>query len=138
MRFIGVLIKSIVCLLAIIGMVALYLSNPFGHSDKAMVSAVRSDLMQIQSALKLYHKDNGSLPTEEQGLKAVVRKGYLKKLLSDPWGQNYHYKLIIGSKHNEAFIWSFEENNEAGTMKSIIVSVPNQSVQLTQKDAPAD
>jgi len=125
-------------MLAVIGIVALYLSNPFGHSDKAMVSAVRSDLMKIQSALKLYHKDNGSFPTEEQGLKVVVRKGYLKKLLSDPWGQHYHYKLITGSKYNEALIWSFEENSELETMKSIIISVSNQSVQQTKKDAITD
>jgi general secretion pathway protein G len=72
MRYIGVIIKSVICMLAIVGAVALYISNPFGPSDQARISAVRSDLIQIQVALKLYCIDNGNFPTEEQGLYALV------------------------------------------------------------------
>ena len=55
----------------------------------------------IASALDLYEIDNGSYPTTEEGLNALISKPanadnwrgpYLKKKPVDPWGNPYVYK----------------------------------------------
>ena len=72
--------------------------------DKARVTKVQHDLRTLESALKLYKLDNFRYPTTEQGLDALVKRpqlaplakhwnsgGYLDRLPSDPWGNNYRY-----------------------------------------------
>ena len=64
------------------------------------------DIRAIESALKLYKIDNGSYPTTEQGLIALLKKpedsadpekvaggGYLdgNDVPKDPWGNPYYY-----------------------------------------------
>jgi len=66
--------------------------------DQARVTAARADIAAIIGALKLYRLDNGTYPTTEQTLGALVKKpdrgeiprnwkagGYLDKLPVDPW-----------------------------------------------------
>lgn len=58
----------------------------------------------IEEALALYKLDNGSFPTTDQGLSALVTKpesgripikyregGYIKKIPADPWNGEYIY-----------------------------------------------
>ena len=66
----------------------------------------KMDIKAIESALKLYKIDNGSYPTTEQGLIALIKKseiipipkkwregGYLDgtSVPKDPWGNPYYY-----------------------------------------------
>ena len=66
----------------------------------------KMDIKAIESALKLYKIDNGSYPTTEQGLIALLKKpeaapipknwregGYLDgtAVPKDPWGNPYYY-----------------------------------------------
>mgnify|MGYP000727109843 FL=1 len=64
------------------------------------------DIQNLETALKLYKLDNGSYPSTEQGLQALVempesgtipkkwkKGGYLEKgkVPNDPWGNDFVY-----------------------------------------------
>ncbi len=66
----------------------------------------RTDIVAMETSLKIYRLDNGNYPTTEQGLLALVERpeskpipkkwvtdGYLekKKVPKDPWGREYLY-----------------------------------------------
>ena len=72
------------------------------RADDARVTAARTDIANLQQALKLYKLDNQRFPTAEQGLQALVSRptagptppnwrATLDKLPNDPWGRPYQY-----------------------------------------------
>ena len=76
----------------------------FGRADEAKRTAAIVQIRNIETALALYERDNGTLPTTEQGLQALVEKpasgsdgwhegGYLEKgkVPLDPWKNPYVY-----------------------------------------------
>jgi general secretion pathway protein G len=77
-----------------------------GRSDDAKVNAAKIQIASIVSAIKMYKLDNGTYPSTEQGLEALVsppqsgdvpkhwrKGGYLEKgkVPKDPWGNEYVY-----------------------------------------------
>lgn len=77
-----------------------------GRTDEAKVTEAKVQMSNLETALKLYKLDNGSYPSTEQGLQALVEKpvtgnipknwregGYLekKKIPNDPWGNPFAY-----------------------------------------------
>ncbi|MDO9068473.1 MAG: type II secretion system major pseudopilin GspG [Deltaproteobacteria bacterium] len=98
-----------------------------GRSDDAKVTDTRVQIKNIETALKLYKLDNGSYPSTEQGLSALVAKptvglipknykgeGYLesKKLPKDPWGSDYVY--LSPGEHGDFDIYSFGADGVKG------------------------
>ena len=83
-----------------------------GNTDKARLTAAKSDVDgAFRTTLNLYELDNGTFPTTEQGLKALVEKPtsepvprnwrqYLEKktIPKDPWDHDYVY--ISPGVHN--------------------------------------
>jgi general secretion pathway protein G len=73
-----------------------------GTAQRVRHSAVTADIDSINLQLREYKAMNGSYPTIEQGLEALViqrtsepRPSYwppLKELPRDPWGNNYVYR----------------------------------------------
>lgn len=72
--------------------------------QKARVSAAKAQIEQLKLSLESYFSDCGSFPTSEQGLKALWEEPEMyplsenwkgpytdKKILSDPWGNDYGY-----------------------------------------------
>lgn len=102
----GLTLIEMIVVLAIIALVAaLIVPNIIGRPDQARVTVAKTDLRTISAALKMYRLDNGSYPTAEQGLAALVTRptfgpppanwspnGYLEKLPEDPWGRAYTYR----------------------------------------------
>lgn len=102
----GLTLIEMIVVLAIIALVAaLIVPNIIGRPDQARVTVAKTDLRTISAALKMYRLDNGSYPTSEQGLAALVTKptvgpaptnwspnGYLEKRPEDPWGRPYVYR----------------------------------------------
>ena len=95
-------IMVVVVILGILG--ALIVPNIMGRTGEARVTAVKSDIRAIGNALNLYRLDNFNYPSTDQGLEALVDKpggfpeaknwnpeGYLPKLPTDPWGNDYLY-----------------------------------------------
>lgn len=72
--------------------------------EQARVARARSDIATLSAALAMYRLDNYVYPTTEQGLQALVRQptaapvprnwsasGYIDRVPTDPWGQEYQY-----------------------------------------------
>ena len=79
----------------------------YRHVRKAKVSQAEQQIAYFKNALKEYQLDHGTLPTEAQGLTALVQAlpggpsedeypegGYLesREVPLDPWKNAYHYR----------------------------------------------
>ena len=64
---------------------------------------VKGDLTTLTAAFRAYEMDSGFLPSSEQGVNALVDKPTsrpaptswspkLKRMILDPWGNQYHYR----------------------------------------------
>jgi type II secretion system protein G len=66
-----------------------------GHTSKSQIAKIQ--IAEFEQVLEMYAKDNGSYPTDEQGLEELLSDNgngpYLKKKIIpvDPWGHPYHY-----------------------------------------------
>ena len=101
----GFTLIEILVVITILGILAaLIVPRVMDRPDQARATAARADIAAIMGALKLYRLDNGTYPTTEQTLGALVKKpdrgeiprnwkagGYLDKLPVDPWGTDYQY-----------------------------------------------
>lgn len=98
----GFSMLEVMVVIAIIGiMMGVMVPVFMGNDDKARVSAAQQDIMSISQALDLYKLDNRRYPSSDQGLDALVNapdgaenwaeNGYIKKLKTDPWGNDYQY-----------------------------------------------
>src|SRR6267378_2839041 len=101
----GFTLIEILVVIVILGILAaLIVPRVMDRPDQARATAARADIAAIMGALKLYRLDNGTYPTTEQTLGALVKKpdrgeiprnwkagGYLDKLPVDPWGTDYQY-----------------------------------------------
>ncbi len=101
----GFTLIEIMVVVFILGLlVTLVAPKIVGRTDEARRTKAAADLRAIEQALNLYKLDNGTYPTTEQGLQALVTKpesgivpvrwnpeGYLEKLPVDPWGTPYLY-----------------------------------------------
>ena len=99
----GFTLIELMVVLVIIGVLAaLIVPNVLDRADDARVMAARTDVNNLNQALKLYKLDNQRLPSADQGLQALIIrpavapippnwKPYLDKLPNDPWGRPYQY-----------------------------------------------
>ena len=101
----GFTLIELMLVVIIIGtLAALVVPRLAGRAEKARVTAAKADILSnIPLALDLFEMDNGSFPTTQQGLSALVEKPttpplpanwngpYLKRKPVDPWGNTYQY-----------------------------------------------
>ena len=116
-------IMVVVVILAVLG--ALVVPNILGKVDTARVTAAKTDINSIKTALDLYRLDNFRYPTTEQGLQALVKQpadpaitnypphGYLTTLPKDPWGNPYIY-VSPGSDGRDFEITSYGRDGKPG------------------------
>jgi len=121
----GFTLIEIMVVVIIIGVLAaLAVPRIMDKPDVARSIAARQDLATINQALKLYKLDNYSLPTTEQGLKALVEKpsvspippnwsqGYMEFTPRDPWGNDYVY--LRPGKRGEYDLYSLGADGQEG------------------------
>lgn len=98
------LVLTIIALL--MGMVIYHLT---GIGESAKVQKVQADLLGFKELLAAYQLESGTLPTTEQGIKALWVKptvepipqhwrAMLESETLDPWNHPYQYR--IPGKHN--------------------------------------
>jgi len=101
----------------VLGIIALILGGAISMmgkiGDGAKVTRVQGDFSSISSALKMYKVNNGTYPTQQQGLKALIEKpttqpiprGWTKlmeDMPKDPWNNDYGY-LFPGRRDPSEF-----------------------------------
>lgn len=100
------LIEIMVVIVILALLAALVGPKLMGRTDDAKIGTTKTQIKQLETALKLYKLDNGTYPATEQGLNALVAKptvgvipknykegGYLesKQVPKDGWGNEYIY-----------------------------------------------
>jgi general secretion pathway protein G len=124
----GFTLIEIMVVIVILAMLAAIVGPKLmGRTDDAKVTDARVQIKNIETALKLYKLDNGTYPTTEQGLNALVAKptvgvipksykeeGYLdsKKVPQDPWGSDYIY--VSPGEHGDYDLSSFGADGAKG------------------------
>ena len=123
-----ILASVISIIIVILGILAgLIIPRIMGRPDEARQAKARMQIESIETALKLYRLDNGTYPTTEQGLKALVEApaagqlaknwrqgGYLErgKVPKDPWGNDFVY--LSPGVHGDFDLSSSGADGEAG------------------------
>jgi general secretion pathway protein G len=115
---------ELLLVLVILGVLAAVVVPRFANrGDDAKKTAARAEIGTIGAALDRYEIDNGSYPTSEEGIVALMEapssaknwKGpYLKKLPQDPWGNQYIYQRP--GQHNQDYdLYSMGPDGREGT-----------------------
>lgn len=114
-------------LLVVLGIIALLaaIATPqvLRYLGKARTEAAKAQLQAISTSLELYALDNGTFPTAQVGLVALVKQPtnvpswrgpYLKKAegLIDPWGRPYQYRPP--AKGTQPQVFSLGRDNVPG------------------------
>ncbi len=102
----GFTLIEIMVVILILGLLAtIVVQSLRGAADKAKKTKAQADLAEIKTALDRYYLDNGFYPTTDQGLSALVTPptsgrvpanyeggGYIERLPTDPWGNQYFFQ----------------------------------------------
>lgn len=121
----GFTLMEIMVVVVILGILAaLVAPNVFRRVDDARVTKARQDIRSLETAINLYRMDNFKVPTNDQGLPALVTKpadstvrnwkegGYVNGLKKDPWGNDYKYQSP--GAHGEYDIFTYGADGEEG------------------------
>ncbi len=103
----GFTLIELMVVIIILGVLAMWVAPKImDRPGEARQMKVRLDIQNLETALKLYKLDNGSYPSTEQGLQALVempetgvipkkwkKGGYLEKgkVPKDPWSNDFVY-----------------------------------------------
>jgi general secretion pathway protein G len=101
----------------------------FGIQKKSEIDAAKAQIGMFRTALQHYRLTNGTYPTTEQGLQALLTPPttepvpknwagpYLEanKSLVDPWGTPYYYRYPGQHGLDEPDIWSAGPDRQSGT-----------------------
>lgn len=86
---------TLIEMLVVITIIALFSAIAYQRLTPALeqgrVTAARTQIESLMSALQRYNIENGRFPTQEQGLDAV-RPFLTKDIPLDPWGTPYVYR----------------------------------------------
>ncbi|GAB3289613.1 type II secretion system major pseudopilin GspG [Pseudidiomarina andamanensis] len=118
---------EVMVVIAILGLLAsLILPNVLGSADQANRQKARTDIIALENALAQYRLDNGTFPSTEQGLEALIeepnvdprprnyrRGGYIQRLPADPWGNEY--LLLSPGEFGDIDIFSAGPDGQTGT-----------------------
>ncbi len=120
---------EIMLVVAIIGiLVSLVSVNLVGQMSKSKITATKSQMNSIETALGMFEIDSGSYPTTEQGLMALVVRPsdlsedewskYMKKLPQDAWRQDFIYRSP-GENDSDFDLISMGKDKKEGTEDDI-------------------
>src|ERR1700729_1762902 len=95
----GFTLIEVMVVVVILGILAaVIVPKIMSRPEQARIVKAKQDILALQSALDLYKLDNGTYPSTDQGLQALVTKptnspvpqnwksdGYVQKMPVDPW-----------------------------------------------------
>lgn len=116
---------EIMVVVIILGILAATIIPQFmGTTQDAKISAAKSQVAELESALERFYVHMDRYPTADEGLKVLVdapandedkkwRGPYVKQLRDDPWGHPYQY-AAPGTHHPTSFdLWSAGADGKA-------------------------
>jgi len=121
------LIEIMVVIVILALLAALVGPKLIGRTDDAKIGTTKTQIKQLETAIKLYKLDNGAYPTTEQGLNALVEKptvgvipknykdgGYLesKQVPKDGWGNDFIY--VSPGEHGDYDLYSYGADGVKG------------------------
>jgi general secretion pathway protein G len=129
LRSSGFTLIEVLVVLAIISILAgIVTLNIVNRPSEAKVTAAKTQLRIMKSAVNSYRIDHGTVPTMQQGLGALITKptlppvpasypedGYLdtRQLPRDPWGNDYIY--VVPGRGGESYeIISYGSDGQPG------------------------
>jgi general secretion pathway protein G len=133
----GFTLLELLVVVVIIGLLAgLVVPRYFDTLEKSKSKIVRAQLDAFEKALEQYRLDIGKLPTNEQGLEALMtapagianwQGPYLKKAVPlDPWGHAYIYKMSQTSRDADVISYGADgQPGGSGEAKDISLLSPN-------------
>jgi len=117
---------EIMVVVIILGVLAATIIPQFmGTTQDAKVSAAKSQVAELESAIERFYVHMDRYPMPDEGLKVLVdppanddnkkwRGPYIKQLRNDPWGNAYQYSFP-GTHHSSSFdIWSRGADGQDG------------------------
>ncbi len=124
----GFTLIELMVVIVILGILAgLIVPRLMGRPDEARQLKAKVQIESLETALKLYKLDNGTYPTTEQGLQALIDQpttgdipkkwregGYLEKgkLPKDPWDNDFIY--LSPGAHGEYDLISYGADGVPG------------------------
>jgi general secretion pathway protein G len=88
----GFTLVELMVVIVIIGLLAtVVVINVMPATDKAALTKARSDIATLEQGVEMYRLNKLAYPASGEGLQAVVREGFVKRLPEDPWGNPYQY-----------------------------------------------
>lgn len=125
----GMTLIEIMVVITILGLIATVVTvNVLDSLDEAKAKTAKTQMKSFEEALESYRRDNGSYPSTEQGLQALVEKpsvgkapkhyppnGYLKggRIPKDPFDCDYTY-FSPGQQGHEYEIFSLGRDCQEG------------------------
>ncbi|MBT4884222.1 MAG: type II secretion system major pseudopilin GspG [Glaciecola sp.] len=123
----GFTLIEVMVVLVIIGIMAsMVVPQILGNQEEAQLKKAAIDIQTLEGAMQMYKLNNNSYPTTEQGLEALVSEptidpiprayregGYIQRLPTDPWGNDY--QLISPGEVGAVDIFSNGPDMEPGT-----------------------
>lgn len=107
---------ALLVIAAIVVSAEMFLPAYVGHVDTKYGRA-KSDIEIVAEALKLYFNDNGTYPSNDEGLSVLSASEadkYLDRIPKDPWGNQYLYKYP-GSHNTAGYdLWSYGQDGVLG------------------------
>lgn len=120
----GFSLIELMVVVVILGILAsIVVPKILNRPDEARLVKAKQDILSLENALDMYKLDNGSYPTTDQGLSALVQKpavspvptnwkSYLKSLPKDPWNRDYMY--LNPGEHGEIDIFTYGKDGQPG------------------------
>lgn len=90
----GFTLVELMVVIVIIGLLAtVVIINVLPATDQAAVTKAKADVATLEQGVEMYRLNRMRYPSGDEGLQAVVREGYVKRLPKDPWGHPYRYAV---------------------------------------------
>lgn len=128
----GFSLVELMVVVFIMGLLAtLIVINVAPATDKSRFGKAQADIAALEGALDMYSLDMYRYPSPDQGLAALTTApqgadvaqyrpgGYIKRLRTDPWGQDYRY-TVPGTRSGGAYdVFSVGPDGQADTADDV-------------------
>ena len=95
------LIELLLVLVILAVLAAVVVPKFTNRTEQARITAAKTDISMLETALDTFEVDNGRYPSTEEGLQALLtqpanapnwKNPYIKRPPLDPWGNQYVYR----------------------------------------------